>query len=292
MDRPQYTDPMRGRAPTLEKLLVKYRAFQMTLVLFYVEDVRKSIIDCVQSTNRFRATHGGKRVTGKDDKEGVTFKSALQTLVSDRALTVTDRTEIIALVDYRNLVGHEIYRLTEDLNLNRWAHRLVRNEPAYRADAVKRLQYYRKKIGNLSNYVRTLRTERLPFLTTEQVLLAELKRLDKRIKPLITARIADIQRVNAELDLRGTELVEEFHPRGPWSQRRNGTLSPLGIELCYRLFDMGKSEMAVAHLTGLSLSAVRRRSRMWKANGAKRRRQVALADLAPSGRRKSAKSPN
>jgi len=45
------------------------------------------------------------------------------------------------------------------------------------------------------------------------------------------------------------------------------TLTQRGEEICYRLFDKGKSPMAVAHLMGISLKAARKRHGMWQATG-------------------------
>jgi hypothetical protein len=37
----RYFDPYKGHVRALEKDIFKYRAFQMILILFYVEDIKK-----------------------------------------------------------------------------------------------------------------------------------------------------------------------------------------------------------------------------------------------------------
>jgi len=57
-----------------------------------------------------------------------------------------------------------------------------------------------------------------------------------------------------------------MHPRHPLNRYDDGRLTGCGVEICYRLFDIGKSAMAVVHLTGLSLVAACKRQRMWIAS--------------------------
>jgi hypothetical protein len=54
--------------------------------------------------------------------------------------------------------------------------------------------------------------------------------------------------------------------------------------VCLRLFDLGKSPMAVAHLMRISLRATRKRHEQWNVLGGKRRSKVNIDQLP---RRKS-----
>ncbi len=67
--------------------------------------------------------------------------------------------------------------------------------------------------------------------------------------------------------MRGTKYENDWHPQHALNRYDGGRLTKRGIEICYRLFDMGKSTMAVAHLSGLSMIATRKRQRMWIALG-------------------------
>ena len=113
-----------------------------------------------------------------------------------------------------------------------------------------------------------------------RTLSADLKNLERRIRALMRQRRGDIARLNAELSLEGSNLTGLFDPR--WPENRYGNrqrLTPRGVETCYLLYDMGKSPLAVAHLMDLSLTAARRRARLWKAAGGPNRERRPLADI-------------
>jgi hypothetical protein len=73
------------------------------------------------------------------------------------------------------------------------------------------------------------------------------------------------------MSIEATELVGDFHPRWPENRYHRGRLTPRVVEVCYRLFDMGKSAMAVAHIMELSLSSARARERQWRTLGGETR---------------------
>jgi hypothetical protein len=118
------------------------------------------------------------------------------------------------------------------------------------------------------------------FESTERVLTADVKALERRIRALVRARHDDIARLIAEISLEGTELTGLYDPR--WPENRYGSgqrLTPRGVETCYRLFDMGKSSLAVAHIMDLSLTAARRRERQWRAAGGAGRQPQPFAEI-------------
>jgi len=106
--------------------------------------------------------------------------------------------------------------------------------------------------------------------------------------------------IRAELDLSGSELIGDLHPRFPANHYNNGSdggpatghLTKRGIEICYRLFDMEKSPLAVSYIMGMSLRATRRRQNGWRHAGGPDRvkADVERYDLPPrvSGRGDSA----
>lgn len=67
-----------------------------------------------------------------------------------------------------------------------------------------------------------------------------------------------------------------FDPKDPANKQIVGgleKLTPRGVEICYRLFDAGKTRYAVAHLMGISFGAATHRQKAWeKAGGLKRTR--------------------
>lgn len=79
--------------------------------------------------------------------------------------------------------------------------------------------------------------------------------------------------------------MDDLSPRFPANHRpgrqgygedyipATGHLTKRGVEICYRLFDLGKSPTAVAYLMGMTLRSAERRRRSWiKAAGLQRAR--------------------
>jgi hypothetical protein len=86
----------------------------------------------------------------------------------------------------------------------------------------------------------------LMFTSAERTLLADIKKLRSKIRQLAKTRSPDIERLNTELQVEAGTPDEEQHWH-PLNQYDNKRLTQRGEEICYRLFDQGKSPMAVAH---------------------------------------------
>ncbi|MDE2113161.1 MAG: hypothetical protein KGJ79_18675 [Alphaproteobacteria bacterium] len=140
--RPQanFIDPLGTRLPALERSLLRLRAFEMILVLFYAEELKRDVLDTIQATDHLSATRRvPKGVKNPVDK-------ALDALVADKAITAAEKTEIVGLIDYRNAVGHQIHNLLADLGAEkivRWVLTYAASNPKipkYRYDALPRLR--------------------------------------------------------------------------------------------------------------------------------------------------------
>ena len=71
------------------------------------------------------------------------------------------------------------------------------------------------------------------------------------------------------------EIEEQaFDPRDPANKQEDGKLTERGIEICYRLFDAGKTKYAVGSEMQISFSAAKHRFEAWqKAGGVDRVKQ-------------------
>ncbi|MGY6164175.1 hypothetical protein [Paraburkholderia strydomiana] len=70
------------------------------------------------------------------------------------------------------------------------------------------------------------------------------------------------------------EAPDEFDPKDPANKFPDGKLTPRGVEICYRLFDAGKSRYAVGALMDISFSAADNRYSAWQhAGGLEREKQ-------------------
>jgi hypothetical protein len=272
----RFTDPIGSKLPALEQNILKHRAIEMLLVMFYAEELKRDVLSRVQTGKPERVPKGTKNAVDK----------ALSALIADRAITVADKIEIVKLIDYRNVIGHQIHNLLLDMSPAPFARDMMTylpdRLPKYDYEAVARLRHYLDLLDGLyrtHHYVVELNMDRHIFRAAEKTFVAESERLGRKISRLLKVRNAELKKLNAELSLEETELIDEYHPRHPLSHYDDGRLTKRGVEICYRLFDNDKSAMAVAHLTGLSLIAARKRRRMWDSLGGKDRTKVDLATI-------------
>lgn len=285
--RRRYTVPLGSRAPALERCLVRHRALQMILIIYHAEELKRQVISAADAQKRLRgeARDAEPVDAGDPGKQGKRQKRAFDFLVQDDVLTREERHHMVGLIGRRNGIAHHLDQVTADLTIGRslrdWVDYMP-NRQAYDYEALDQLRAARDLLTErmtAKHYVLKLSLNDLFFETTEKVLTADLKVLERRIHQLVRVRQEEIGRLNGELSLVGTALTGLFDPAWPENRYARGRLTPRGVETCYQLFDMGKSTMAVAHLMDLSLASARRRERMWRALGGPDRQKRELADI-------------
>lgn len=86
---------------------------------------------------------------------------------------------------------------------------------------------------------------------------------------LIDSIMSDLERLRG---LVSPKAPPTFNPKDPRNKMSDGKLSPRGVEVCYRLFDAGKTRYAVKEALGISFGAATHRFQAWtKAGGVKRK---------------------
>jgi len=289
MRKPHFLDPLGSLLPALERNMLKLRAMQMVLVMFYAEELKRKVLGLVQNTERLMAKLQPDGSVHERVPKGTKnpVDKALNALVDDGAITPDEKIEIVSLIDYRNDIGHRVHELVADLSTKRFA----RDLSEFGADrikefdygAVERLQHFHQRLGGLyrtHHYVMPLSGNGLMFSAAEQTFLSEIERLKRKISRLHAVRQADVRAINTELSLAGTEFdSHERYPAHPLHKYDDGRLTQRGAEICYRLFDSGRSPMTVAHLMGISLQAARHRRKLWDAAGGKARPKVDYESL-------------
>ena len=228
MSERRFTDPFGSKLPALEQNILKLRAMQMVLVMFYAEELRREALACI------RLPTGTKNA----------LKKSLTRLVNDGAISTAEKLEIEKLIDYRNDVGHRLQNLLLDLSPERVAREMLTYTPEliprYDYDAVKRLQHFLQRFDGFyrtHHYVVELNFNRLLFASAEKTFLTETKRLQRKILRLGKVRQASIKRLNNELSLKDTSRRPHF-PSTSWRQRANervaepATASPTSVAAC------------------------------------------------------------
>ena len=282
-----YTDPMGSRAPELERCLIRHRALQMIMIIFHAEELKRDVINGVAAQMRYRGEAESDPAGGKEAaKEGKKQKRAFDYLVKDGVLTLEERRHMVSLIGRRNGIAHHLDHVTADLSTDRIVREWLDfhpNRQTHDYEALDLLRAARRLLSDrlaAHHYILEIDMRGMFFESTERVLTADVKALERRIRALVRARRDDIARLNAEISLEGTELTGLYDPR--WPENRYGSgqrLTPRGVETCYRLFDMGKSPLAVAHIMDLSLAATRRRERQWRATGGASRQPQPFAEI-------------
>src|SRR5271163_408422 len=102
--RKRFTDPLGSKLPALEQNILKYRAIEMLLVMFYAEELKRDVLNRIQTTDRMRRLHSGDALERVPNGAKNSVDKALSALVTDRAITAADKIEIVKLIDYRNVI--------------------------------------------------------------------------------------------------------------------------------------------------------------------------------------------
>ncbi|SON56508.1 hypothetical protein HDIA_2967 [Hartmannibacter diazotrophicus] len=315
----RYIDPRGGRPSAIERNILRYRAIEAALYLFYSEEIhsfllgdvhrettRKSgqllpeppeekrlqrlfahLLSDAKTADKVSSEDAAalQNLLGHDRQQGKRLKTALAFAIEIGIFTNEEANELNSLLSYRNDIAHRIHLVMSDISRNNWSvDHLTFASPTYKSDALDRLRIYRRSLWERarSRLILTLSPNRILFELAEQAFEADLKRLGKTIEKQINRERERFNAINAELDLRGTELVGDLSPRFPANHRPSysygdeyipatGHLTERGVEICYRLFDLGKSPIAVAYLMGMTLRSAERRQQSWiKAGGFQR----------------------
>lgn len=323
----QYDDPRGGRPSALERNVLRYRAAEATLYLFYAEEVRGFMLANVYpragkdpnapfwettEERRLRGVFGrilsDAELAGRlspedaqklrhsqehDPKEGKKLRKAFRFAVDAGMFAAEEADELVELLSYRNDIAHRIHHVMSDVTRSYWTSEHVAfTAPTYKGDALDRLRAYKDSLWTRARaLLLTLSMDGLLFETAERIYEDELKRLDRLIQIQIRSEQKRLMAIEAELDLSGSELIGDLHPRFPANHYNNGSdggpatghLTKRGVEICYRLFDMGKSPLAVSYIMGMSLRAARLRQNGWRDAGGPNRvkAEVERYDLSP-----------
>jgi hypothetical protein len=273
-----HVDPRGGRLPALEKNILKFRALEMTLLLFHSERLQQEILDAVQGYDAIVAklrndpNHRQRVPEGTKDAQ----KKCRAALVADGIFSADEAAEIKAIVDFRNNVAHSIHKLTADIGTSQVARDHMRyrgaGEPSYDYKALARVRELRAALSErTSSRIQTLDFAPLLFEAAETTLDEELARLRRKIDKQMSVRRRENAALQSELSVADTELVEWKHPSHPLAKYDDGRLTARGQEICYRLFDLDRSPMAVAIMMRISLRSAKARHRGWIAAGSKDR---------------------
>ena len=311
-----YDDPRGGRASALERNILRYRATEAAVYLFYAEEVRDFLLTDVHRAavrqpgetiweppearrlhrvldDLLRDAETTKKLPEEDAaalrlalvgdrQQGKKLKVALGYAITVGMFTEAEAAELKALLEYRNDIAHRIHLVMSDISRNYWAiDHVAYAAPAYKGEALDRLRAYRRSLWERARgkFLLSMSMDSMLFEFAEHAFEQDLKRLDRLITKQIARERERYKAINAELDLRDTDLVDDLSPRFPANHRpgrqgygdnytpATGHLTKRGVEICYRLFDLGKRPTAVAYIMGMTLRSAERRQQSWIKSG-------------------------
>lgn len=258
-----------GPAPMAwEADILKIRAFEMVLVLFYMEDLRRFIIGSIQASDRFSGVDrlsDGKPKT----KEGKKMELARALLVSEEVISQAESEEIFGLTDYRNVIGHKVQELTVDVgaysDLSRIDPKTFKKIVAYDYTAAKRAKKLKQKVerGMRGKFVLLLGMESLKFEAAEKTYLTEIERLKVRVNNGITKTNKLIEQTNQVIKLISSSAKDAAQPWHPRNTRENGSLTRDGGACAFQLFEAQATPLAVAYMMRISLRSANLWHKKW-----------------------------
>jgi hypothetical protein len=271
-----------GPAPTKwEADLLKLRAFEMVLVLFYVEDLKRFILKSIKFTKELQSavlrSSGKPNCEGQSEeskREGKQLEFARRLLVVEGVISQAESDELFELVDYRNTVAHKVQQLTVDVgaysNLTKFDPKTYEPIPPYDYSAAKRAKQLSKKISNgmARKFVLSATFNALQFEAAERTYVSEIEKLRKRVSRGINQTnkiIADTNKAIANIPKSVMDSAQPGHPR---NFKENGTLSKQGARCVFQLYEAKATPLAVAYLMRISHRATTNWFRKWNANKA------------------------
>lgn len=248
----------------LEQNILKYRAFEMVMILFYVEEIKLIALRTIRVTDSFRSNDRLPEETKK------LYQKLWKILVSEKILTESEKSDIEAIIDYRNDIAHSIQKLVFDLNLDSYSKSFVKfHGDKYQYGVLTRLKNYKDLIYKRfmgGGYVFEINMNPILFAQAERTYLTELNRLDKKIIKLLRERKVENKEIEDEIKAIGMEKIESLQPYHPKNFKSNGQLTAEGVGCLNSLFSMDCSSIVISYLMRKPLKTINKKKKEWLKN--------------------------
>ena len=87
--------------------------------------MKREVLDRIQTTDEWLARHKKGHVQRVPRGAKNPVDKALNALIADGAIKPQDKKEIVELIDYRNLIAHQMHNILGDLSPTRYARDLA-----------------------------------------------------------------------------------------------------------------------------------------------------------------------
>lgn len=254
-----------GPAPTaLEANLLKLRALEMILIVFYMEDLRRFIIKAVTTTSKFHQKVPSPFEGEADERNSKILKHATKELLEAGVLSKDQRAEFNKLIACRNTIGHEPHFLTVDVgayeDLVELASIGKKHPSGYDGTMLDRVIKMRHHLHKAvaKKFMMEVSYDSLMFEAAEKSYLTEIKRLKSKISSQFKKLKSQIDEANDSIKRIPKQVLEDAQPNHPKHYKKNGTLNASGVECVQKLYQAGATPLAVSHLMKISLVAAKR----------------------------------
>lgn len=292
MNTKKYIDPYPA-IPSMERCIIKLRSYEMSLVLFYAEQIRRKVLDMVQTTDRWKAQSDPNFTERVPKRTKGEVKRALDALEDEGSITKEEKEEIAEFSHFRDAIAHHIDHLFSDIepsgflgsSIDMSAENIPKRFRRHSFDhsAAIRMKEILKLLDGVAikkRYVTTFRSDGyLLFSATEKVLEDEVCKLRKQLYKFSKQRKHEIEKTNKGLKIGYSILNEKLREQFFDWKYFQGKLTKRGEELCYLFFDAGLSAFTVAHIFEMKLPSVQKRQKRWQKIGGNNRDAVNFNDI-------------
>ena len=247
----RYNSPHGGRISALEKNIFRYRACEISLFLFYAEDLKRFMIDNVYHLISEKDQVRPHR-DAKEEKLLSLLKGVVSTAESDGRMTAEESIEIYnliedkiddgkklrkafafavkiglcsevaakemrQLIDYRNDIAHRTHKVVADVSNHSIVKDLDENYILYKGQALERIRILREELAKNSRVLPSMVVsfDSLVFESAEKFYVNELRRLDNVIVSQVASEKLNFAKLSDELDWAYSLLQPKESPRHP-----------------------------------------------------------------------------
>lgn len=245
-------NPFGERFRALESNILKYRSYEVLLVIFYVEEIKKFALRTIQSNDQHKSEE--PRISKNTKKK---YQKLWGILLSEGLLEKTDISLIEELINFRNDSAHSLSVLFSDLNTDDLS-KFVSEKFSYNhGAALKAEKLYERLVENMSRkYVLVIDIDSYVFRNAENLYKNEMKKLAYKINKLYKKRKLELERLTTEQDRFTLEHAKQLKPMHPENKKGNNQITPIGRETMKRLFDLGYSNLFISCSMKVSLRTI------------------------------------
>lgn len=247
----RYDNPNGGRPSALERNILRYRAYEISLFLFYAEDLKRFMLENVyrmvsthEEVSPYRtkeelrlhallcdavaaAEYNGslssddaaavKGLISKEPSDSKKLRKAFTVAVEIGLCDKTEVDEIQQLIAYRNDIAHRTHQITADISNHSLVQDISLGKFFYQGAAIERIRERRMKISDKSRVIPSvvISFDEMIFEFAEKYYVSEMRKLDTLIAKQVGLKNLKTKEISKEISSALSKLEEGIDPRHP-----------------------------------------------------------------------------